>query len=135
LEQEFIYILHPEKMPLIWNGQQDWELQQEMNPKYVALTRSTHALYFVLDTVSEEEDDQEAVPVEEREPVTTPAQDIAAILTDLEHLQQTVTEFSSRGKLTPRTAQELLNQAAPLRAKLLADKIGEYPRDTIGGIP
>lgn len=40
LEADLTFILRPEKMPLMWPGQQPWELEQEMNIKYVALTRS-----------------------------------------------------------------------------------------------
>jgi DNA helicase-2/ATP-dependent DNA helicase PcrA len=54
LEQKYIYILKKEKLPLAWQGQQAWEYEQEMNLKYVALTRSTHGLYFISD---EQEDD------------------------------------------------------------------------------
>lgn len=47
LERDRIFLLKPEKMPLIWPKQQEWELQQEMNLRYVALTRAKRALYFV----------------------------------------------------------------------------------------
>ena len=49
LEAETVYIIRPEQLPLIRKGQQDWELQQEMNLKYVALTRSKNRLVFVED--------------------------------------------------------------------------------------
>ena len=44
LEAERTAILHPEKMPLVWNGQKPWEFEQEMNILYVALTRSKDEL-------------------------------------------------------------------------------------------
>lgn len=47
LEADRVFILHPEKMPLVWRDQLDWEYEQEMNIKYVALTRSKRDLYFV----------------------------------------------------------------------------------------
>lgn len=39
LEADQVAILKPDKMPLVWKGQQDWEFEQEMNILYVALTR------------------------------------------------------------------------------------------------
>jgi superfamily I DNA/RNA helicase len=47
LENERVFILEPDKLPLRWQGQQEWELTQEFNLKYVALTRAKHALYFI----------------------------------------------------------------------------------------
>jgi DNA helicase-2/ATP-dependent DNA helicase PcrA len=47
LEAETVYILNPEKLPLIWKDQQAWEYEQEMNIKYVAYTRSKNKLVFV----------------------------------------------------------------------------------------
>ena len=47
LENDRVFILAPDKLPLIWKGQREWELQQERNLRYVALTRSTSELYFV----------------------------------------------------------------------------------------
>ncbi|MEW6737420.1 MAG: 3'-5' exonuclease, partial [Acidobacteriota bacterium] len=47
LEENRVFILNPEKMPLCWPKQQDWEAKQELNLKYVALTRAKEALYFV----------------------------------------------------------------------------------------
>jgi DNA helicase-2/ATP-dependent DNA helicase PcrA len=47
LEANVVYILHPEKLPLTFKNQKDWELDQEMNLKYVALTRSKNKLVFV----------------------------------------------------------------------------------------
>ncbi len=49
LEAKRVFILKPDELPLKWEGQQRWELQQEMNLRYVALTRATHELYFVED--------------------------------------------------------------------------------------
>jgi superfamily I DNA/RNA helicase len=47
LENDRVFILEPDKLPLRWKNQQPWEYQQELNLKYVALTRAKHALYFV----------------------------------------------------------------------------------------
>jgi superfamily I DNA/RNA helicase len=47
LEENRVFIIVPEKLPLTWKGQRDWEFQQEMNLKYVALTRPKSELYFV----------------------------------------------------------------------------------------
>ncbi len=40
LEADETFILRPDKMPLTWPGQQQWEAEQELNIRYVALTRS-----------------------------------------------------------------------------------------------
>ncbi|MEO1184871.1 MAG: 3'-5' exonuclease, partial [Cyanobacteria bacterium J06636_27] len=45
LEAERIFIYHPEHMPLKWRNQQEWQLQQEENLLYVALTRSKSELF------------------------------------------------------------------------------------------
>lgn len=47
LEAETVYILAPEKMPLVRANQQKHEKQQELNIKYVAITRSKQRLVFV----------------------------------------------------------------------------------------
>jgi len=47
LEAETVYIIRPELLPLIRKEQKEWELEQEMNLKYVALTRSKDKLVFV----------------------------------------------------------------------------------------
>lgn len=49
LEADRVFILKPEKLPLRWKGQQAWELEQEMNLLYVALTRAKQTLYFIGD--------------------------------------------------------------------------------------
>lgn len=60
LEENRVFILRPDQLPLIWQNQQTWELQQELNLKYVALTRAKSALYFVQEDQNqkkEKEDD------------------------------------------------------------------------------
>lgn len=47
LENERVFILKPEKLPLVWPKQQPWQAEQEDNLRYVALTRAKQALYFV----------------------------------------------------------------------------------------
>lgn len=47
LENERVFILLPDKLPLQWKGQQDWELEQEYNLRYVAITRAKKQLYWV----------------------------------------------------------------------------------------
>jgi DNA helicase-2/ATP-dependent DNA helicase PcrA len=47
LEADTVYIIRPDQLPLIRKDQKDWELDQEMNLKYVALTRSKNKLVFV----------------------------------------------------------------------------------------
>jgi DNA helicase-2/ATP-dependent DNA helicase PcrA len=48
LEANNVYIIRPDQLPLVRNGQKEWEIEQEMNLKYVALTRSKNKLVFVL---------------------------------------------------------------------------------------
>jgi len=47
LESDVVYIIKPDQLPLIRKEQKPWELDQEMNLKYVALTRSKDKLVFV----------------------------------------------------------------------------------------
>jgi superfamily I DNA/RNA helicase len=49
LESERVFIVHPELMPLPF-ARQDWQKKQEMNLKYVAITRATRELYWVFDS-------------------------------------------------------------------------------------
>jgi superfamily I DNA/RNA helicase len=44
LEAERIFILEPTKLPAIWEKQQSWQLEQEKNLLYVAITRSKEFL-------------------------------------------------------------------------------------------
>ena len=74
-ENDRIHILRPDLLPLAWDGQKEWELKQEMNLRYVALTRSTDTLTFlreggpgeILDITGES-----AEPVETAEPTPEP---------------------------------------------------------------
>ena len=47
LQAERIFIYQPEDMPMKWKNQQDWQLEQEENLLYVALTRSKSELFIV----------------------------------------------------------------------------------------
>lgn len=47
LEALRVFILRPELMPMVREKQQDWEKVQELNCKYVALTRSKSDLFLV----------------------------------------------------------------------------------------
>lgn len=47
LEAKNVFILRPDKLPLIWKNQTEKDLIQEMNIKFVALTRSKNKLVFV----------------------------------------------------------------------------------------
>ena len=47
LEANRVLILLPNKLPLTWQNQLDWQLKQELNLKYVALTRARKELVFI----------------------------------------------------------------------------------------
>ncbi|MGL5922160.1 UvrD-helicase domain-containing protein [Chroococcidiopsis sp.] len=47
LENDRVFILQPDKLPLKWQNQQEWERTQEANLQYVAYTRAKQALYFI----------------------------------------------------------------------------------------
>ncbi|MGB8190628.1 MAG: 3'-5' exonuclease, partial [Chitinophagaceae bacterium] len=47
LENDSVFILDYNKLPFYRDGQKDWELKQERNLKYVALTRTRKNLYLV----------------------------------------------------------------------------------------
>lgn len=42
-----VFVLHPEKLPLVWKNQREWERQQEENLRYVCYTRAQRDLIFV----------------------------------------------------------------------------------------
>lgn len=46
-EAERIFIYKPNDLPMTWRNQQDWQLEQEENLLYVALTRSKSELFIV----------------------------------------------------------------------------------------
>jgi superfamily I DNA/RNA helicase len=47
MQSPTVYIIRPDQLPLIRKDQKEWEIEQEMNLKYVALTRSKNKLVFV----------------------------------------------------------------------------------------
>ena len=47
LEADNVWIVSPECLPMTWDGQLDWQLEQENNLKYVAITRAKKNLFFV----------------------------------------------------------------------------------------
>jgi len=47
LEGDRIFIISPNDLPMVWRNQQGWQLEQEHNLLYVALTRSKSELYVV----------------------------------------------------------------------------------------
>lgn len=47
LEADRVLIILPEKLPLVWRNQKAWQYEQEMNLRYVALTRAKKELVFV----------------------------------------------------------------------------------------
>jgi superfamily I DNA/RNA helicase len=49
MESERVYIAEPLTLPLIWEGQKQWQEQQEQNLLYVALSRSTKDLFLIGD--------------------------------------------------------------------------------------
>lgn len=49
LEADRVWILKPQLLPLVRNGQQEWEKVQEKNIEYVAYTRAKNELYFVME--------------------------------------------------------------------------------------
>jgi superfamily I DNA/RNA helicase len=47
LEADRTFIVEFERMPLVWRNQRDWQFKQEVNLRYVALTRAKKALHLV----------------------------------------------------------------------------------------
>jgi DNA helicase II / ATP-dependent DNA helicase PcrA len=47
LEADRIFIISPNDLPMVWRNQEGWQLEQEHNLLYVALTRSKSELYVV----------------------------------------------------------------------------------------
>jgi superfamily I DNA/RNA helicase len=50
LEYPRVFIIRPDKLPLKWKGQTEEQRQQEMNLKYVAITRAQEELVWVTNT-------------------------------------------------------------------------------------
>lgn len=53
LENPRVFIIAPEKMPLVWKNQSAEQAGQEMNLRYVAITRAQEELYFVHSSATE----------------------------------------------------------------------------------
>ena len=51
LERDNIYVYRPDLMPSKW-ANQEWQLRQEVNLQYVAITRARQSLYYVVDASS-----------------------------------------------------------------------------------
>ena len=47
LESDHVYIIVPNKLPLVWKGQLPWQYEQELNLHYVAITRAKKTLTYV----------------------------------------------------------------------------------------
>ena len=47
LEAERVFIIRPNDLPMHWENQSDWQLEQEYNLLYVALTRTKQELFIV----------------------------------------------------------------------------------------
>ena len=87
LEAERVFILRPDKLPLARPDQQPWQREQELNLKYVALTRAKQSLFFVdedaaeleaeakaeLDEKPESDSPGESAAESESQPETAPA--------------------------------------------------------------
>jgi superfamily I DNA/RNA helicase len=50
LGRDRVFILKPEKLPLVWKNQQEWQRKQEDNLHYVAITRAKKELIYVRTT-------------------------------------------------------------------------------------
>lgn len=49
LENRRVFILDYNSLPLVWDGQKQWQFYQELNLKYVAITRARESLFLVRD--------------------------------------------------------------------------------------
>ena len=47
LEANNVWIIRPDKLPLVWKNQLSWQYEQEINLKYVAITRAKEVLNIV----------------------------------------------------------------------------------------
>lgn len=65
LEADRVFILKPEKLPLRWKNQQDWQFSQELNLLYVALTRAKKVLVFLGDLPDPCQQEKEVQPERE----------------------------------------------------------------------
>jgi superfamily I DNA/RNA helicase len=47
LEADNVYIIVPDKLPMVWKNQLPWQYEQECNLHYVAITRAKQKLTYV----------------------------------------------------------------------------------------
>lgn len=85
LEASNVFIALPDKLPMMYKGQQAWEYEQELNLKYVAITRAKSVLTYI--TLGEDElaaytFDVEKKPRKKRAPKTEQA--VVTETTDVE---------------------------------------------------
>ncbi|MCZ2096879.1 MAG: ATP-binding domain-containing protein, partial [Anaerolineae bacterium] len=78
LEAERVFILRPDKLPLARPDQQPWQREQELNLKYVALTRAKQSLFFVDQDAAELEAETKAELDEKPESESTGETQLAA---------------------------------------------------------
>jgi len=78
LEAERVFILRPDKLPLARPDQQPWQREQELNLKYVALTRAKQSLFFVDEDAAELEAETKAELDEKPESESTGETQLAA---------------------------------------------------------
>lgn len=83
MEAQNVFLLLPEKMPLVWPNQLDWEFTQEMNIRYVALTRATAYLGFITDHATGKKNQSKKV------------EEIKNVLDDLHKTEPKLTLFPS----------------------------------------
>lgn len=69
LQAQNVYILEPGSLPLVWKGQTPEQMRQEMNLKYVALTRAKDKLIFIEPRLSEKPKQTSTVPDEKPESI------------------------------------------------------------------
>jgi superfamily I DNA/RNA helicase len=62
LENPRVFVIKPEKLPLVWKGQSEAQYDQELNLRYVAITRAMDSLFFVESASSNSQNTPQKTP-------------------------------------------------------------------------
>ena len=81
MEAARVYIADPLSLPLMWEGQKQWQMQQENNLLYVALSRSTDSMFLIGDAFWYDNPVEFAGSQSSQNPKTEPGSSLSQMIT------------------------------------------------------
>ncbi|MCD8489505.1 MAG: UvrD-helicase domain-containing protein [Desertifilum sp.] len=143
LEAERVFLIRPEDLPMVWRNQQEWQLEQENNLLYVALTRTKAELFVVgnpgwltvkanSEVLEEEASADQAQPLAQPEIIEIPIEPIEQpkiIEIPVEPIEQPE-QFPAHLK----AIAELMEQEETVNPTVTGDS-PKYSERLVGGIP